>query len=247
MFINSLKTHQEYVNNPAGLPIKVTLDNFITAFRGKPFGLWFANSLFLTIAGALITELLAFPAAFAIAKLKIKGGKFLLGLTMPLMSVPPVAMLIPLFKLASTFNVTKSRGVVIFIYVGILLPMTIYLIHNFIVSIPDSLIESAHIDGCTNLDTLVKIILPLTFPALITSTLVNIVWIWNELLVSLVFLQDESLRTLVVGITLFKSRFTLDIPVIMAGLVIATIPMLLVYFFAQKQLIGGLIEGAIKG
>lgn len=124
--------------------------------------------------------------------------------------------------------------------------MTLYMIRNFLVSVPDSLLEAAIIDGCGSIRTLIYIIVPLSIPALITSTMVNIVWAWNELLISLVFLQKEKLRTLIVGITLFKGRFTLNIPVIMAGMAIATIPMILIYAFAQKYLVEGLLAGSIK-
>lgn len=113
-------------------------------------------------------------------------------------------------------------------------------------TVPDSLIDAARIDGCSSLKALCKIMIPLCVPAVITSSLVNIVWVWNELLISLVFLQKEHLRTLMVGITLFKGRFTLNIPVIMAGLVIATIPIVLVYIFAQKYLIEGMLAGSVK-
>ena len=143
-------------------------------------------------------------------------------------------------------GLVNTRASVILIYVGIMLPMTIYLMRNFMKTVPDSLIDAARIDGCSSLKALYKIMIPLCIPALITSSLVNIVWVWNELLISLVFLQKESLRTLMVGITLFKGRFTLNIPVIMAGLVIATIPVVLVYIFAQKHLVEGMLAGSVK-
>ncbi len=107
------------------------------------------------------------------------------------------------------------------------------------------MLEAAEIDGCSKRKALTKIMIPLS-PALITSSLVNLVWVWNELLISLVFLQKEELRTLMVGITLFKGRFTLNIPVIMAGLVIATVPIVLIYIFAQKYLVEGMLAGSVK-
>jgi ABC-type glycerol-3-phosphate transport system permease component len=106
--------------------------------------------------------------------------------------------------------------------------------------------EAAEIDGCSRFRALWRIVMPLTLPAMITSTLVNLVWAWNELLIALVFLQDNSLRTLMVGVTLFKSRYTLNIPVIMAGLAIVSIPLIIIYVFAQKKLVEGLLSGSIK-
>ena len=183
---------------------------------------------------------------YAFAKMEFKGKNFLFQCIIPLMSVPPVAMIIPQFRLIKVMGLVNTRASVILIYVGIMLPMTIYLMRNFMKTVPDSLIDAARIDGCSSLKALCKIMIPLCIPAVITSSLVNIVWVWNELLISLVFLQKESLRTLMVGITLFKGRFTLNIPVIMAGLVIATVPIVFVYIFAQKYLIEGMLAGSVK-
>ncbi len=246
MVVNSLKTHEDYVTNMTGFPVQVTFQNYVEAFRGKPFGQWIWNSLFLTVAATLLTAAAALLAGYAFAKMEFKGKKLLFQCVIPLMSVPPVAMIIPQFRMIKVMGLVNTRASVILIYVGIMLPMTIYLMRNFMKTVPDSLIDAARIDGCSSLKALYKIMIPLCIPALITSSLVNIVWVWNELLISLVFLQKESLRTLMVGITLFKGRFTLNIPVIMAGLVIATIPVVLVYIFAQKHLVEGMLAGSVK-
>ena len=220
MTANSFKTHEEYVNNMAGLPQTFTVQNFVEAFRGKPFGQWFM--------------------------MRFKGKKVLFNMIVPLMSVPPVVMIIPQFRIIKILGLVNTRVSVILIYIGIMLPMTIYLMRNFMKTVPDSLLEAAEIDGCSKRKALTKIMIPLSVPALITSSLVNLVWVWNELLISLVFLQKEELRTLMVGITLFKGRFTLNIPVIMAGLVIATVPIVLIYIFAQKYLVEGMLAGSVK-
>lgn len=246
MAVNSLKTHEEYVVNMIGLPQNPTFWNYAEAFQGKPFGQWIWNSLFLTAAATLATAVAALLCGYAFAKMEFKGKHFLFQCIIPLMSVPPVAMIIPQFRLIKVMGLVNTRVSVILIYVGIMLPMTIYLMRNFMKTVPDSLIDAARIDGCSSLKALCKIMIPLCIPAVITSSLVNIVWVWNELLISLVFLQKESLRTLMVGITLFKGRFTLNIPVIMAGLVIATVPIVFVYIFAQKYLIEGMLAGSVK-
>ncbi len=246
MSVNSFKTHEEYVNNMIGLPHAFTVQNYVEAFEGKPFGQWFLNSMLLTIAAVLVTGILALLAGYAFAKMKFRGQKALFRVIVPLMSVPPVVMIIPQFQILKIFGLVNTRVSVIIIYVGIMLPMTIYLMRNFMKTVPDSLLDAAKIDGCGRLKALTAIMMPLSIPALITSSLVNIVWVWNELLISLVFLQREELRTLMVGITLFKGRFTLDIPVIMAGLVIATVPIVVIYIFAQKYLVEGMLAGSVK-
>ena len=246
MTVNSFKTHEEYVNNMIGMPQAFTVQNYVEAFEGKPFGQWFLNSMLLTVVSVLATGVFALLAGYAFAKMQFKGRKVLFNMIVPLMSVPPVVMIIPQFQIIKIFGLVNTRVSVILIYVGIMLPMTIYLMRNFMKTVPDSLLDAAKIDGCGRMKALTAIMMPLSVPALITSSLVNIVWVWNELLISLVFLQREELRTLMVGITLFKGRFTLNIPVIMAGLVIATVPVVVIYIFAQKYLVEGMLAGSVK-
>mgnify|MGYP001216100386 CR=1 FL=1 len=246
MCINSFKSRQQYLRDPLGWPSPLTFENFVSAFSGKDFVSWFVNSTILTVASSAITMFIALLAGYAFAKMHFKGRDTLFRCIVPLMSVPPVAMLIPLFRMVSAFRMVNSLSSVILIYCGICLPMTIYMIRNFLISVPDSILEAARIDGCSRFRMLFSVIMPLSVPAIVTSGLVNIVWVWNELLIALVFLQKESLRTLVVGVTVFKSRYNLNIPVIMAGLMVVTIPMLLVYIFGQKKLVQGLMSGAVK-
>ncbi|HWQ79880.1 MAG TPA: carbohydrate ABC transporter permease [Anaerovoracaceae bacterium] len=246
MFSNALKHRQDYIKSTLSFPVSPTLQNFIDAFHGKDFTQWFLNTTILSFVSSGLTLLIAFFAAYAFAKLDFPGKKFLFRLIIPLMSVPPVAMIIPQFQMIKSLGLINSLASVILIYIGIMLPMTIYLYRNFMVTIPDSLLEAAQIDGCSRLRALWVIVMPLTLPAMITSTLVNLVWAWNELLIALVFLQDNSLRTLMVGVTLFKSRFTLNIPVIMAGLAIVSIPLIIIYVIAQKKLVEGLLSGSMK-
>jgi len=247
MFANSFKERSQYVRDALSLPAPFTLQNYIEAFRGKNFAQWFKNSIILTFCSAAVTMVIALLAAYAFAKMQFKGKRLLFRFIIPLMSVPPVAMIIPQFRMIKVLGMVNTLQSVIVIYTGIMLPMTIYMFRNFLIDIPDSLLEAARIDGCSRFMTLVKIVAPLSVPVIITSSVVNIVWVWNELLIALVFLQKESLRTLIVGITLFRGRFTLNVPVILAGLGIVSIPMIIVYIFAQKHLVEGLLAGSVKG
>ncbi|PYG90401.1 multiple sugar transport system permease protein/raffinose/stachyose/melibiose transport system permease protein [Ruminiclostridium sufflavum DSM 19573] len=246
MFINSFKSRPDFIKNPIGLPAPFTVQSFLDAFAGKNFVSWFGNSIFLMLASIVITTLFSCLAAFAFARMDFKGSKTIFNMMIPLMSIPPIIMLIPLYKVMAVLNLVNTRASVILIYSGIMVPFTIFLLKNFFANVPKSLTEAAFIDGATQFQTFYKIIIPLSKSALITASIVNIVWVWNELLIALVFLQDESMRTIIVGLTLFKSRYTLNVPVIMAGLSIATIPMLLVYIFGQRYLVQGLLSGAVK-
>ena len=246
MVVNSLKTREQYLNDPVGLPNPITFQNYIDAFKGKDIMSWFSNSIILTIGSVVITMIIGIFAAYAFAKLKFKAKDVLFSFIVPMMSIPPVAMLIPLFKLVAALGMVNTLSSVIIIYVGVCLPMTVYMMRNFLLSVPDSILEAAKMDGCSDFRILFDFIIPLSIPAIITSGLVNFVWCWNELMIALVFLQKESLRTLMVGTTIFKSRYTLNVPVIMAGLVAVTIPVIIVYILGQKQLVEGITDGAVK-
>lgn len=106
--------------------------------------------------------------------------------------------------------------------------------------------DSSYIDGCSSLRTLTSIVMPLSKPPIITLIVVNSLWVWNELMIALIFLQKDELKTLMVGITVFKSRYNINIPLTMMGLVVITIPMVALYLFGQKYFVQGLVSGSLK-
>jgi ABC-type glycerol-3-phosphate transport system permease component len=201
----------------------------------------------LTAGSVLICTVIAILAAYAFAQMHFPGRDFLFNLITPLMVIPPIVMVIPMFVLFRQIHLVNNLGGPLIIYAGLMLPFTIYLLRNFFVTIPNEIQDAALIDGCTGFQVLTKIYLPLSRPALVTSMIVNAVWVWNELLIALVFLQNEELRTLIVGITTsLQKRFTLDVPSLMAGLTVATIPMILLYIIGQNALVRGLTAGYEK-
>ena len=246
MFITAFKSHSEYLINKFGIPLHPTLINFEKVFRGKKFLIWFINSIILTGFSVIVSVIVSSFAAYAFAKMDFKGKNAIFNLILTLMVVPPVVMIIPLFKIMVKMKMVNTYQSVILIYSGLTLPFSIYMLTNFFKTIPSGIIDSAKIDGCNSLKILSKIIIPLSAPALITIVLVNALWVWNELLIAVIFLQKDNMKTLMVGLTIFKSRYNLDIPVTMAGLTLATIPMLALYFSGQKYFIKGLVAGAIK-
>lgn len=244
--VTAFKSRPEYLASLFGLPRHPVLDNFVTVFRGKRFLLWFANSLLLTGGSVLAGLLVALAAAWAFARMQFRLREPLFGFLLALMIVPPVVMVIPLFKVMIALRLLNTPAGVILIYTGLTLPFSVYLLASFFRTIPGAIVDSARIDGCRDLRILAAIGVPLAAPAVITTILVNALWVWNELLVAVIFLQKDELKTLMVGLTIFKSRYNLDIPVTMAGLALATVPMLALYFAGQRYFIKGLVTGAVK-
>ena len=247
MVATALKDRSEYLENQLGLPWPLYLGNFSEALRGGTFLLWVKNSAILTLGSVILSTACAALAAFAIARMRFRGRDVFFSANVALMVVPPVVMLIPLFVLFVNMNLISTYHGTVLIYAGLTLPFSIYLLSNFFRSIPRELIESALTDGASNLRVLVQIVLPLSAPALMTLIVVNSLWVWNELLIALVFLPEDELKTLMVGITVFRSRYNLDVPVTMAGMLLASIPMILLYVFGQRFFIRGLTAGAVKG
>jgi ABC-type glycerol-3-phosphate transport system permease component len=133
------------------------------------------------------------------------------------------------------------------VYAGLITPFAVYMLTNFFRTIPHEIVESALIDGATSMGILGRILVPLSAPALVTLIVVNSLWVWSDLLIALVLLPSDNKRTLMVGITVFGSRYNSDVPVAMAGMIMASIPMLLLYIFGQKYFTRGLVAGALKG
>jgi ABC-type glycerol-3-phosphate transport system permease component len=190
---------------------------------------------------------MAATAAWGFAHWKWRGRDTVLGLLISLMVVPPVVLLIPLFTLGAKLGWISTFRMLILVYIGLMLPFSIYLLTNFFRAIPVSLIEAAEIDGASDFRTFRSVVLPLSGPPLITLTIVNLLWAWNELLLALVFLQSDEKKSLMVGITGFQSRYSLSIPTIMAGMTIATLPLFITYIFGQRYFITGLTAGSVKG
>lgn len=247
VIITALKSGADYSAHKFTFPSPLFFGNFITALRGGRFFLWFANSIIITGGSVILSTVVTALAAFAFARMRFFGRDPLLSVVTSLMIVPPVVMLIPLFLLLSRVGMTSTYWGAIAVYAGLITPFSVYLLTNFFKTIPYELVESALIDGASSMDVLIKILLPLSGPALVTMIVVNALWVWNDLLVALVLLPQDSLRTLMVGITVFGSRYNNDVPVAMTGMVMASIPMLVLYLFGQRYFIRGLVAGALKG
>ena len=163
------------------------------------------------------------------------------------MVIPPIVLVVPLFQLVLDIHLANTYEAAILIYAGMMLPFSTFLLASYFQTIPRSLLESARIDGASHLRILGLVVLPLSAPVIVTNILVQSLWVWNELLIAIVFLQSDRLRTLMVGVTVYQSRYRADIPLTMAGMLTATLPMVGLYLFGQRFFIRGLTAGAVKG
>lgn len=246
MVANSLKNDPDFARSALNIPLHPTLSKYADAFRSANLGRFFVNSLIISVVSVVVATACAAAGAFAFAKMKFRGQETIFRILLPAMAVPSIVLLVPQFKLMSDFNLINSRWSIIILYIGIMLPMSLYLFRNFFSAFPDELLDAAALDGLGTLRTLVRIVLPSSRPVVFTAVIVNFVFAWNELLLALVFLQNEQQRTLMVGLTVFSSLYSLDVPELMAGMTIATVPVVLVYLVGQRHLMRGLLGGIGK-
>ena len=246
MITAAFKTQSDFLDHPFTPPVDPTLQGFDAALNDQ-FPRWFLNSAIVTAGSVAATLALATLAAWGFSRWSFRGRDLLLSLLVSLMVVPPVVLLVPLFVFGADLGWISTFRLVILIYVGLMLPFSVFMLTSFFRTIPRSLIEAATIDGASSWDVFRRIVLPLSGAPLVTLAVVNLLWAWNELLIALVFLQDDSKKTLMVGITGFQSRYNLDVPVIMSGLTLATLPIVALYLFGQRYFQRGLVSGALKG
>ena len=246
LIVTSLKSKTEYLLNMWGLPLRPTLENFSAAMADGRLIAWTWNSTVVTFLSVAVCTVVSALAAYAFAQMQFRGRDVLLNIFIAMIVIPPVIMIIPLFILMVNINLVNTYWGAIIIYAGLMIPFSIYLLTNFFRTVPREIIDSGQIDGCSRLRIFTALVLPLSMPALVTLVIVNALFVWNELLIALTFLQDDSVRTLMAGLTEFKGRFFLNQPLIMTGALIATVPMVVVYVAGQRYFVRGLVAGAVK-
>jgi len=246
MVVTALKSDEEYALDKLGLPDAPVLENFRSVLIDSPFLAWMLNSSILVAGAVLLSTAVSVLGAYAIATMPFRGRDTLLAVSTSLMAVPPVVMIVPLFVLYTRLNLVSTFSGAIIIYAGLITPFSVYLLTTFFRTVPRELYEAAHIDGAGQFTILMRVVLPLSVPALVTLIVVNSLYVWNDLLIAIIFMQDDAKRTLMAGISIFQGRYNNQVPLTMAGMVIASAPMFILYVLFQKQFIRGLMSGAIK-
>lgn len=247
MLLTALKTQGQYARDKVGLPSPLTLENFREVLFDNPLLLWMFNSVLVASGAVLLSTFVAALAAFAIAKMEFRGRAAGLSLTTALMVLPPVVLIVPLFVLYTQLGLIGTYHGVVLIYAGLVTPFSVYLLVSFFRAIPNELLEAAVVDGASPFRILWRIVIPLSRPALLTLAVVNVLYVWNDLLIALLFLPGDRSKTLMAGLSVLAGRYNNQVPLSMAGMAIASAPMLLLYLAFQRYFIRGLTAGALKG
>ncbi|MEN3360037.1 MAG: raffinose/stachyose/melibiose transport system permease protein [Mycobacteriales bacterium] len=243
VLMTSLKSPDEYAVNRAGWPARPTLANYVEALADLPTLRWALNSAVVTSGSVLMSLVLAAPAAYAITFGEFHGRSLLLGANVGLIMVPPVALVLPVFVVMVNLGLINNLLSLVILYSCLLVPFSVFFLCNFFRTIPPELAEAGAIDGAGPVQLLWRVVLPLSRPAMLTLAVVNAIWAWNELLIALVFIQNESRRTLMAGLSLLQGRYSTNQPLVLAVASLSMLPVALFYLFSQRSFVRGLTAG----
>lgn len=248
ILFTSLKTEAELTVKPiTWLPHAPTVANYLRAFTDQPLLLFLFNSFMVAILSTALTLFISVLAAYALARLQIRGRDLILSAIIAVSTFPLVTLLVPLFEIMRALGLLNTWVALILPYTVLSLPVCTLILVSFFEGIPRDLENSAMIDGCTRIGALFKVVVPLSAPGVFTAGILAFVNAWDEFLLALSFNSNPMLRTLPVGITLYQGEFAFPWPVISAALVVGIVPVAILIVIFQERVVSGLTSGGIKG
>ena len=248
MTITSLKSEDQMRSLVSMFwPSPVVFENYDQLLRKTDFTSWFANSAIVAVSSTLLATAVGTIGAYALARLRFRGRAFMSSATLITYLVPPSILFIPLYAQIRTLGLADSLAGLIAAYPSFTVPFVTWLLMGYFESIPVELEESAMIDGATRFGAFRRIILPLAAPGVLAAALYAFTQAWNEFLYALVFITDVKQRTLPVGLSSFITGDVYGWGYLMAGAVLTTVPVIVVYIYLQKYMVEGLTAGSVKG
>ena len=245
--MTSVKDRSEIYKSPFGWPSEFHWENYKAAWTGGKLGIAMLNSLFVCVITLLLTIVIGSMAAFAIARLKWKLSGAAMVYILIGMMIPVHCVLIPLFVRFAKIGLNNNLWGLIIPYLTFSLPTCVFIMSGFFRSIPNELLESACMDGCTIYQIFFKICFPLARTGLFVTGLMTFIGNWNELLLALVFVSDANKKTLPVALTKFVTPYQTNYDKMFPAIMIAIIPTIIVYCLFSNQIVDGLTTGAVKG
>ncbi len=243
---NALRPTREIFKNPLGLATSPSFQSFVKAWEKANFNTYFFNSLLITVAAVLLATAVSALAGYILGRYQFKGSAFLSAYFLAGLMLPFRLAIVPLFLLLNHLGLIDSRLGLILVYAATGIPFSIFILSSFFRQLPQELSEAARIDGAGEFTIFGRIMLPLVRPALSTVVVFQFVPLWNDFFFPLVLLRSTDKWTLPVGMTRFFGEFQTDWSTLFAGLIITTLPLIIIFLLATKQIIAGLTAGIGK-
>ena len=242
---NALKTNKGYILDRFGLVDAPSLSNFIDAWGRAHLGQYIFNSVVVTGGAVVLLLTISSLAGFALAMLRFPYRRTLFIVILASLMIPVQVVLVPFYRTMIALDLINTRIGLIIAYTAFFLPFCVYMMTAFYSRLPRELLEAARMDGATLIQIWWNVMLPMGRPALLTLGILNTLYCWNDVLISLLVLQKE--RTVMVGIAALRGEYTTNVPLLCAGIALASAPIILIYVFFQRQIVGGIAVGAVKG
>ncbi|MEA4882996.1 MAG: carbohydrate ABC transporter permease [Clostridia bacterium] len=229
---------------PQWFPVKPTLSNYVRLFDNSA-GVWLLNSVFTSLTAMLLVCGVSVPAGYVLAKKRFHGRSMIFAMFVAAMALPKQVILVPLVRLVSSWGFHNTLAAVILPAVG--WPFGIFLIKQFSQTIPGEILEAAKIDGCSELRTLMHIVVPMVKPGIGALAIFTFINTWNDYFMQLIMLNSRSRLTLPLGVATMQQEFATNYGVLMAGATLAALPILIVFFVFQQYFTQGITMGSVKG
>lgn len=243
VIVTSFRTRQTFFSDGTlSLPSQPTLENYADVFASG-FARFFANSLVVTVGAVALTIIVSLMAAYAIVRNQVKATRRSLSFFMLGLAIPAQSAIIPIYYMIIRLGLYDTLWAIILPSAAFAVPITVLIFVNFLRDIPQELFESMRMDGASEMRILVRLVMPLSVPAISTAAIYNGVNVWNNFLFPLVLTQSPSSRVLPLALWSFQNELTINIPGIMAAIVLSAIPILTLYVLGRRQLIAGMTAG----
>lgn len=246
LLINSFKENTAITSNPLSMPHSLDFTNYSNAFDKMSYLSSFSNSLVVTLLSVVLISLCAAMTAHYFVRNHTTFNQYTFLVMVAAMIIPFQAIMIPLVKIYGSINLLDNKWSLIYMNLGFGSPLAVFIYHGFVKGIPAELEEAALIDGCTRMQTFFRIVFPVLAPTTATISILNVLWIWNDFLLPSLILVSPENRTLPLSTFSFYGTYSVEYGPLMAGLVLTILPIMLVYLFAQKYIIQGVMQGSIK-
>lgn len=243
----SLKTKNEIITNVWGPPAGLEFGNYAEAWKMAGMGMRIVNSVSITAAALVVLVAAATPCAYALARLRFRGRGVVTAAIVAAMFVPPQVMAIPLFMVARDLGLINNRLGVAVIYAASSLPLSVFILRSFFLTLPADLEDAARVDGASRFQILLHIMLPLIRPGVALVLIFGFIEIWNDFFLAFLLLRKPELQTIPLGLVSFFQQYDSLWNLYFAALMITTLPVIIVFLLMQRQFIAGLTAGAVKG
>ncbi len=242
---NALKTKHEYRFDRFGIVQEPTIDNFVDAWTKAHLSDYFINSVVTTVGAVVLLLVVSSMAGFALASLRFPYRRLLFAIILSSLMIPVQVVLVPFMRTILLLHLDNTHIGLILSYTAFFLPFSVYMMTAFYSGLPRELIEAARMDGAKLLQVWWHVMVPMGMPALITLGILNTLYCWNDVLISLLVMQRD--RTLMVGIAALKGLYNNNIPLFTAGIVLAAAPIVVLFVIFQRRIVSGIAVGAVKG